>query len=137
MSDDKPQGDIERRRPREVDFDRFERNKDIAQEVVQTTATRVGRIATIITGAVADVAREIGDLVTDGFEMREAAKRAKADAERLDRLAQEHLDDGLDVEELDDEFETGELDAGPGESAEITRSPQRKAIEAPVEDQER
>ncbi|NMO03978.1 hypothetical protein HH308_22445 [Gordonia sp. TBRC 11910] len=62
------------------EFERkLERNKDIAQELVETTAHRVGRITNIITGAVADVAREVGDLVTDGFEMRDAARRAKAD----------------------------------------------------------
>ncbi|HEY9313100.1 hypothetical protein [Williamsia sp.] len=57
----------------------FERNKDMAQELIEQTAHRVGRIASIITGAVIDVTREIGDLVTDGFEMREAAKRARLD----------------------------------------------------------
>ncbi|GAB20407.1 hypothetical protein GOEFS_115_00470 [Gordonia effusa NBRC 100432] len=61
---------------------KLERNKDVAQEVIETTAHRVGRIATIITSAVADVAREIGELVTDGFEMRDAARRAKADGDR-------------------------------------------------------
>ncbi|GAA2051615.1 hypothetical protein [Williamsia deligens] len=59
---------------------RFERNKDLLQEAVESTATHVGRIATIITGAVADITREIGDLVTDGLEMRDAAKRAELDA---------------------------------------------------------
>ncbi|MGZ8179144.1 hypothetical protein ACXVUM_14545 [Williamsia sp. SKLECPSW1] len=58
---------------------RFERNKDLLQEAVESTATHVGRIATIITGAVADITREIGDLVTDGLEMRDAAKRAQLD----------------------------------------------------------
>ena len=29
--------------------------------------------------------REVGDLISDGFEMREAAKRAKHDSARLDR----------------------------------------------------
>jgi hypothetical protein len=57
----------------------FERNKDIAQELIESTAHRVGRIASIITGAVIDVTREIGDLITDGIEMREAAKRARDD----------------------------------------------------------
>ncbi|MXP22927.1 hypothetical protein GIY30_16430 [Gordonia sp. HNM0687] len=61
--------------------DSIERNKDLVQELVESTATHVGRIATIITGAVADVAREIGDLVTDGFEMRDAARRARDDDE--------------------------------------------------------
>lgn len=58
---------------------RAERNKDLIQEVVENTAHRVGNIASIITAAVADVAREIGDLVTDGFEMREASKAARRD----------------------------------------------------------
>lgn len=63
-------------------IDRYERNKDIVQEIVESTATHVGRIATIITTAVADVAREVGDIVTDGFEMRDAARKAKADEHR-------------------------------------------------------
>ncbi|WP_019201235.1 hypothetical protein [Tsukamurella sp. 1534] len=61
---------------------KLERRKDAAQEAVESTAIRVGRIATIITTAVADVAREIGDAVTDGFEMRQAAKRAAEDEAR-------------------------------------------------------
>lgn len=61
--------------------DSIERNKDLLQELVESTATHVGRIATIITGAVVGVTREIGEIITDGFEMREAARKAKADAE--------------------------------------------------------
>lgn len=57
----------------------FERNKDIAQELIESTAHRVGRIASIITGAVIDVTHEIGDLISDGFEMREAARKARDD----------------------------------------------------------
>ncbi len=60
---------------------KLERNKDAVQEVVESTAVHVGKIATIITHAVADVTREIGEIITDGFEMREAARRAKADAQ--------------------------------------------------------
>ncbi|AUH69716.1 MULTISPECIES: hypothetical protein [Gordonia] len=60
---------------------RAERNKDLIQEVVESAAHRVGNITSIITTAVADVAREIGELVTDGFEMREAAKTARNDSE--------------------------------------------------------
>ncbi len=33
--------------------DSIERNKDFMQELIESTATHVGRIATIITGAVA------------------------------------------------------------------------------------
>ena len=44
--------------------------------LTETTATHVGRIASIVSGAVRDVAREIGDLASDVFEMRDAAERA-------------------------------------------------------------
>lgn len=62
--------------------DRLERNKDLIQELVESTAVHVGSITTIITKAVADVAREIGEIITDGFEMREAAKLAERDEAR-------------------------------------------------------
>jgi hypothetical protein len=58
---------------------RAEVAKDTAQMLVESTATHVGRIATIIAGAVRDVAREIGGLATDAFEVREAAQRAMRD----------------------------------------------------------
>jgi ribosomal protein S17E len=57
----------------------FESNKDIVQDLTEQTANRVGNIAKIITGAVKDVAKEIGDLVTDGIEMRDASKKARED----------------------------------------------------------
>lgn len=96
---------------REIDYDKLERNKDMAQEAVQSTAKRVGRIATIITGAVADVTREIGELITDGFEMREAAKRAKLDSARLDRIAADRLADTIEQAEVDElALEAGEVE---------------------------
>jgi len=58
---------------------RAEAAKDTAQVVIESTATHVGRIATIITVAVRDVVRELGDLATDAFEMRDAANRATKD----------------------------------------------------------
>lgn len=61
---------------------RFERNKDTVQELTESAATHVGKIAVIITGCVRDVTREIGDLIADGFEMREASRRARADEAR-------------------------------------------------------
>ncbi|MBF6620068.1 MAG: hypothetical protein ITG02_07540 [Patulibacter sp.] len=57
----------------------LESRKDLVQEVVESGATHVGRIATILTGAVRDVTREVGSWTTDLFEMREATKRARAD----------------------------------------------------------
>ncbi|WP_231706749.1 MULTISPECIES: hypothetical protein [Tsukamurella] len=61
---------------------KLERRKDAAQDAIESTSIRVGRIATIITTAVADVAREIGDAVSDALEMRQAAKAAAADEAR-------------------------------------------------------
>ncbi|EID80681.1 MULTISPECIES: hypothetical protein [Rhodococcus] len=58
---------------------KFERRKDTVQELTESAATHVGHIATIIAGAVRDVTREIGDWVSDGIEMREAAKKARED----------------------------------------------------------
>ena len=91
---------------------RAERNKDLIQDVVENTAHRVGNIASIITSAVADVAREIGDLVTDGFEMREASKAARRDAapvphpksqpEEQDSLNGYDSDDADDTDSEDD-----------------------------------
>lgn len=60
---------------------RFERNKDTIQELTESAATRVGAIAGIIAGAVRDVTREVGEWITDGIEMREAARAARRDDE--------------------------------------------------------
>lgn len=59
----------------------LESRKDLVQEVVESGATHVGRIATILTGAVRDVTREVGSWATDLFEMREASQRARDDQE--------------------------------------------------------
>ncbi|MFH5230799.1 hypothetical protein [Antrihabitans spumae] len=58
---------------------KFESNKDLVQDLTETTATRVGNIASIVTDAVKGVAREVGDLISDGLEMREATKKAQED----------------------------------------------------------
>ena len=44
-----------------------------------STSSTVFLTAVIIATAVRDVTREIGDLVTDGIEMREASRRAQRD----------------------------------------------------------
>ncbi|MEU5843846.1 hypothetical protein [Rhodococcus sp. NPDC047139] len=64
---------------------RFERNKDAIQEVTESAATRVGAIAGIIATAVRDVTREVGELITDAIEMREAARAARNDDEGAER----------------------------------------------------
>lgn len=63
----------------EIMVGKFESNKDMIQDLTESAATRVGNIAGIITEAVKDVTREIGDLITDGLEMREATKKAQED----------------------------------------------------------
>lgn len=63
---------------------RFERNKDTVQELTESAATHVGNITGIITGAVRDVTREIGNWISDGIEMREAARKARLDDDPTD-----------------------------------------------------
>ncbi|MVU76041.1 hypothetical protein GPX89_02140 [Nocardia sp. ET3-3] len=74
---------------------KFESNKDLIQELTASGARHVGNIASIITGTVAEVTREIGDWITDAIEMREAAAAAEQDA-RAQRATAEDLADGLD-----------------------------------------
>jgi len=57
---------------------RFEIGKDTVQELTESAATHVGRIATILAGAVREVTHEVGEWATDMFEMREAADHARA-----------------------------------------------------------
>lgn len=59
---------------------KFEANKDLIQELTSSGARRVGNIAGIITGTVAEVTREIGEWVTDAIEMNEAAAAARRDS---------------------------------------------------------
>ena len=60
-------------------MDGMETAKDTVQVLTESAASHIGRIALIVTGAVRDVARELGDWATDAFEMRDAAKRARSD----------------------------------------------------------
>jgi hypothetical protein len=57
----------------------WETRKDTVQVAVETAFHHVGQIAGIITGAGREVTRELGDWATEVFEMREAARRARAD----------------------------------------------------------
>ena len=67
----------------------FERNKDQVQAGVQAGASLVGRIAVIITDAIGSIAKEVGDFVTEGIEMREAARLSRR--EERQRTADEPL----------------------------------------------
>jgi hypothetical protein len=56
---------------------RLEIAKDTVQVVTESAATHVGRIATILTGAVRDITHEVGEWASDVFDIREAAERAE------------------------------------------------------------
>jgi hypothetical protein len=56
---------------------RLEIGKDTLQML--TESSHVGRIATIITGAVREVTHELAEWASDAFEMRDAARRAETD----------------------------------------------------------
>ena len=53
--------------------------KDTVQVLSESAATHVGRIATILSGAVREVAHEVGEWASDALEMRDAAGKAVAD----------------------------------------------------------
>ena len=64
-----------------------ETRKDVLQVVVESGATHVGRIASIVTGAVRDVTRELGEFTTEVFEIRDASKRAESDRHAAEEQA--------------------------------------------------
>ncbi|MUM06045.1 MULTISPECIES: hypothetical protein [unclassified Mycolicibacterium] len=82
--------------------DRLSKNeirKDVVQESVEAVAGTVGEVTNIIVSAVKDVASSIGALATDAFEIRDGARRARAQLER-DRDAEaddsDESDDSVD-----------------------------------------
>jgi len=50
--------------------------KDAVQGAVEAAATTVGEVATILTTAVRDIARSVGGLATEVFEIRDSARKA-------------------------------------------------------------
>jgi hypothetical protein len=58
---------------------KLEIGKDTVQVLTESAASHVGRIATIVTGAVREVTHELGEWASDVFEMRDAAGRAESD----------------------------------------------------------
>ena len=53
--------------------------KDALQDAVSATATTVGQVTSIVTGAVRDVAGALGGFATEIFEIRDSARRAASD----------------------------------------------------------
>jgi hypothetical protein len=54
--------------------------KDAVQDGLDAATATVGQVATIVTGAVRGVVRSVGELASELFEIREAARRAMHDA---------------------------------------------------------
>ncbi len=54
--------------------------KDAIQDGVEATTHAVGQATNIVIGAVSEIAKTVGGLATDLFEIREAAKRAGHDS---------------------------------------------------------
>lgn len=61
------------------ELSRAEIRKDAVQGTVEAAASTVGQVATIVTGAVRDVASAVGGFATEVFEIRDAARRAAAE----------------------------------------------------------
>jgi hypothetical protein len=73
--------------------------KDALQDTVQAAAGAVEQVATIITGAVKDVAGTVGGFATELFEIRDSARRAAADhAEAPESSAPAPADQTLHVD---------------------------------------
>ena len=53
--------------------------KDAVQGAVEAAATTVGEVATILTTAVKEIARSVGGLATEVFEIRDSARKATAE----------------------------------------------------------
>jgi len=54
-------------------------SKDALQDTVEATASAVGTVTTIVTTAVRDIARAVGGLATEVFEIKDSVRRARAE----------------------------------------------------------
>ena len=52
-------------------------SKDAVQSTLESAATTVGQVTSIITHAVKDVAGAMGGLATEVFEIRDSARKAR------------------------------------------------------------
>jgi hypothetical protein len=66
--------------------------KDAVQELIESGASTVGQVTSIITTAVRDVAHVIGAFATDAFEIRNGARRASRQVEEVEQVEDETQD---------------------------------------------
>jgi hypothetical protein len=64
------------------EISKAEIGKDAAQNALDAAAETVGTVTTIVVRAVRDIAKAVGDLGTELFEIGEAARRASSDEEK-------------------------------------------------------
>lgn len=55
--------------------------KDAAQHTLEAGAETVASVTSIVAGAVRDVAQAVGGFATEMFEIRDAARRARAESD--------------------------------------------------------
>jgi hypothetical protein len=102
--------------------DRLSKNeirKDVVQESVEAVAGTVGEVMNIVVTAVKDVASSIGALATDAFEIRDGARRARAELE----LDQDDIEDTDEVEDADVPAPTPATAVTPQEADTATTNP--------------
>ncbi|MCX8563337.1 hypothetical protein OS122_20770 [Mycolicibacterium mucogenicum] len=102
--------------------DRLSKNeirKDVVQESVEAVAGTVGEVMNIVVTAVKDVASSIGALATDAFEIRDGARRARAELE----LDQDDIEDTDEVEDADVPAPTPATAVEPQEADTATTNP--------------
>ncbi len=64
---------------------RSEIRKDAVQGTVEAAASTVGQVATIVTGAVRDLASALGGFATEVFEIRDSARKAATEHAPVER----------------------------------------------------
>lgn len=69
---------------------RGEIRKDAVQDTVSATASVVGQVSSILTTAVRDVAGAVGGFATELFEIRDSARRARAEHDHPEHDHTEH-----------------------------------------------
>ena len=60
---------------------RTEITKDAVQHTVEAGAETVASVAMIVTGAVRDITHALGSFATEMFEIRDAVRKARAEAD--------------------------------------------------------
>ena len=68
---------------------RGEIRKDAVQSTVEAAAGTVGQVATILTGAVREMASAVGGFATEVFEIRDSARRASDEHARIEESAKD------------------------------------------------